>query len=115
MTRRLRFRVWLEQEKRMSSVFSLEDLEKGDCPAIIGPILQFTGRVDDNGIEIFDGDIVIMKYGFARVYWDKDRAAWMIEFGLDCDTLGHYHKLRVISNIYESPELGEKLGAKWQS
>lgn len=72
---------------------------------------QFTGLTDENGVKIFEGDIV--RYGdtIHRVVFEQRNGT--AYFGLvyaACETLpfGHYQDIKqieVIGNIYDNPEL----------
>ncbi|MFA5652471.1 MAG: YopX family protein, partial [Candidatus Paceibacterota bacterium] len=68
-----------------------------------GVIMQFTGLLDKNGKEIYEGDIVIMKHP------DKDKILAkfeiVIDFENDCVDGWRSEQLEVIGNIYENPEL----------
>ena len=69
--------------------------------------MQYIGRKDKNGVEIYSGDL-IQHYAFDEgsvfeVQWDEDNGCWH-GFGVfhewaDCEVVG---------NIYESPELLEE-------
>ena len=137
--REIKFRAWNKLEKRMESVNFIKfylnaytmvstryrdekskkiyddqfayGQEDGSDNVIL---MQFTGSHDKNGLEIYEGDIVIpqtftnAKY---RVYWSQERLQWSIintsnvskESGralINNSTL-----YEVIGNIYENPEL----------
>lgn len=75
------------------------------------PVMQFTGLVDKNGREIYEGDIVKDKYksigsviyhtpyaGFASMI---DREEWINTIQLDQGR----NKFEVIGNVYENPDL----------
>lgn len=76
---------------------------------------QFTGLHDKNGVEIYEGDILPLRYliGVGDVYWDRALASFELrnseggEHLLDVsgpNDLG-YNPWEIIGNIYENPEL----------
>ena len=134
--REYKFRMWNKKEKKMydvgvldfdykqvymkgylnytTSSFQIEDIE----------LMQFTGLHDKNGKEIYEGDIVKIKYrkGFklgqaiyeefiARVMYGSEYASFIIGncnpsiIVHECENLGDYKDIEVIGNIYENPEL----------
>lgn len=78
---------------------------------------QFTGLTDKNGTKIFEGDIVkhIQKYeisgevkSIAVIKWNEAYSCWSVEYtnGRITAFLGtEYHKLEVIGNVHDNPEL----------
>jgi uncharacterized phage protein (TIGR01671 family) len=70
----------------------------GDC------LMQFTGLLDKNGKEIFEGDIL------SHRYYSKPVICEFVDGSLIFGDISKYDKsLEVIGNIYENPEL---LGGK---
>lgn len=78
-------------------------------------IQQFTGFLDENGREIYEGDIVnydcpskmdqelYEKLMVSEVVFDEDR--WRIKYSAD---YYFWNRMEVIGNIFENPELIEK-------
>ncbi len=75
---------------------------------------QFTGILDKNGKEIFEGDIVTTDYAFSkpgRVKW-LEWGQWVFEARRSTDDkiidscfFGHIQHIEVIGNIHENPAL----------
>lgn len=129
----LKFRAWDKEDKRMKEVFNL-DFHRytaivgfrlsepksflNDRPLII---MQSTGVKDNNGVEIFEGDVLKV-----FIFDGKGPHAKVISkngiFGIEDDMFGYgYDKglytlnqiisirdAEVIGNIYEHPHLQEE-------
>lgn len=75
---------------------------------------QFTGLLDKNGKEIYEGDIVLSKLKRARKYdeilqicFDNSEYCGKNEHGssTSLSLLENYHTVEVIGNIHDNPEL----------
>jgi len=126
MDREIKFRVWHADYKKMELPEKQlrEDIDywdgvKGSVLGIINNYLgysadkvfmQFTGLLDKNGKEIYEGDILQHPDGekFTVVY-KLNYAAFRAVYSHDCSNLALqiYRKGEavVIGNIYDSPEL----------
>lgn len=117
--RKIKFRAWDKEQKIM---FSAEEMGEDELtlavdgrgfvnvsnmPGIPSGYagdkmipLQYTGYIDKNGKEIYEGDIIRYSYrsNLTVIEWREKEAQW---------SMGGYHSesVEVIGNIYENPEL----------
>ena len=94
--------------------------DEGNVPIIPATVGQFTGLLDKNGKEIYEGDIITVNGQYPRVVlWDKmcwalmpteyyhDKMFWVMNLqhpGPDWWDL-FSNEFEVIGNIYDNPEL----------
>ena len=125
MNREIEFRAWLENEKKMVEVVSINfndrliaynDNDKQElcinCSFNNIELMQYTGLKDRNDVKIFEGDIVKCKIGNVNfegyVYFYGGRFEF-IDFEDDEETefLCYCDDLEVIGNVFENKELLE--------
>ena len=123
MSRKIKFRSWDKILKIMSynpvnainfnGQFLLNDGKFHDINKTDYILMQYTGVVDKNGKEIYEGDIVkIMQKTetfFDKVIYDNHLCSFRFEGLSDycdfCDWLREGAEFEVVGNIYENPEL----------
>ena len=124
MSREFKYRAWLKEEKKMVIVETIEFSEKSiqylEKNEIIDAyllrttfledieLMQYTGQKDKNGKEIYEGDIIICKYGpeiTMEVKWIDEGFRTLGKYNGD-NYVGYVkNSAEVIGNIYENPEL----------
>ena len=134
--REIKYRMWNKKEKKMYKVGVLDfDDEKAYIKNYLSytvsnymfediELMQYTGLHDKNGKEIYEGEIIKIKYrkGFkfgepiyeifiAKVNYNSAYTSFVTEncnpenICHECENLGDYKDIEVIGNIYENPEL----------
>jgi len=119
MSRELKFRA-LNKNGLVSRSVTLKELvdraaEDGldfDWWFSSGAVMQFTGLLDKNGKEIYEGDVITFVYGYETVYkeevrWDDFTVGYLPFSGYDSDCSDFVKKesVEIIGNVWENPEL----------
>jgi len=114
MNREIKFRAWYPKDKKMTfsdqtNWGAFGDCEMSDAQSGSCHLMQFTGRKDINGKEIYEGDIVrgFLRNGLGDVVLNVNVP---VIFKNGCflphiSWLGPGTEIEVIGNIYENPEL----------
>lgn len=114
--REIKFRAWDTETKEMSYDFLSRNwiLVCIESPHV--ELMQYTGLKDENGKEIYEGDIIVVENGkySGTVKFNEEDLSYVIEnetggFGFvngqTYDKRPEFKTYEVIGNIYESPEL----------
>lgn len=100
----IKFRCWDNATKKMYYKAGIM-LSENHVTHIDGVVMQFTGLVDKEKVEIFDGDLIRDDSGnIGRVFWGD--YGWLVEFEAettDPDAIERWG--RVVGNIYQSTDL----------
>jgi hypothetical protein len=109
MKREIKFRAWKKKEKRMFTWMELQRLPLSDLERTDLEWLQFTGLIDKNGKEIYEGDLVADTSPMGEeneiIEWNDGYAGFQAH-GLKTGRLkGFAEKIEIIGNIHENPEL----------
>lgn len=109
--REIKFRCWYDNEMfRVESIdfkrkrivlYAADTIDFKD-----GILMQFTGLVDKNGKEIYEGDIVCFKGSYYVVKYFSEYGRFALSDNIVQDSLpmiiGNPVKYEVIGNIYEN-------------
>ncbi|CAM3292383.1 YopX family protein [Vagococcus fessus] len=114
--RDIKFRAWDKLDKvmltweRIKREFTFEYFEDEGLE-----FMQYTGLEDVHGVEIYEEDLLNCWYKagekiIVKVIYNKEYASFEYKL-IDCDLIGFnpgkIHKIEVIGNIHENPELLE--------
>lgn len=116
--------IWKRDTSVAKAVYCLEDIEKGCAKAPrsrdgsrmtdweLVARRQFTGKVDKNGVEIFEGTVCVNESGRIAVcnYHEGSASFDFTAIHSEGSSAGYKpqlwrYALEVIGNIYENPEL----------
>lgn len=126
--REIKFRAWNTSTKKMVDLKAITPFALATGLNLDGvfipfteemKIMQCTGLKDQNGKEIYEGDVLHVLYqdevGFmgddseyvSEVYYDLESAMFAIKRPIGLDTLetNFGKSIRVIGNIFETPEI----------
>ena len=123
--REIKFRAWLKPTKQMAKVTGI-DLERSGTFRVLTPdnqiiwfgqvnisaiVMQFTGLLDKNGNEIYEGDVLACENkGPSQILWNYKWGGWAVknlkrnEFHRLDINFNRYNG-EIIGNIYENPYL----------
>jgi len=120
MNREIKFRAWDEENKSFVYQGSSRNVDAHSFWKWVAydstqEVQQFTGLLDKNGKEIYEGDVVAgykcryeVVYGSGAFMWGEDFLGYNVEGDYDCHVeilpIG-CETLEIIGNIYENPEL----------
>jgi uncharacterized phage protein (TIGR01671 family) len=120
--RKLKFRVWLT----FSRQFKYFDIYEGTNSGIPGIIQQFTGLIDKNGKDVYEGDFItfscdytidssdvdVVQWGNQEVFYDEEYAGFYFGRKLQFQILDKImpETIEVVGNIFENPDLSIKEG-----
>jgi uncharacterized phage protein (TIGR01671 family) len=120
--RKLKFRVWLT----FSRQFKYFDIYEGTNSGIPGIIQQFTGLIDKNGKDIYEGDFInfsvnytvdssdidIVTWKNQEVHYSEEHAGFFFGHKYEFQMLDKImpETIEVVGNIFENPDLSIKEG-----
>ena len=116
-----KYRVWIKEQKKMAKVIRLHfesyEIVYQDCDGYYRfenlrncVLMQSTGLHDKNGVEIFEGDLLIHEANIFTVEWIRLGfiPVRKCEFGYDRLTNYLIAEAIRIGNIHQNPELLEQ-------
>lgn len=120
-----KFRCWFKPENTMREITTMEftdgildyicfDYEELGCGPESCVLMQSTGLFDKNGVEIFEGDVLIYFGDTRDIFvcdWSENEPALKAKHGVELFELFFWkdecEDWEVIGNIHENPELME--------
>jgi len=107
MNREIKFRAWSHEGKKMQDWFFIKSVNNLIKLLSLSHIvvMQFTGLKDQQGIEIYEGDVVkhLHSDGNCIVEFEKETAMFLArEVGGDMLGFGIENVTQVIGNIYQN-------------
>ena len=112
MNRSIKFRAWHIAEKHWLTESELQNSDRvpvishGDHFELDDTVnviyCQFTGLLDENSKEVFEGDIVSSQWGNLEIKWSNQFACFTPSI---VSMVSGYVEFEVIGNIFENPEL----------
>ena len=123
MSREIKFRAWLKEERKMVNVETLfiginrlcfgnsktEDLFFRDFEEV--ELMQYTGLKDKNGKEIYEGDIYHVgdkNIRYLVVWFDSGFEGKQLRSTSYAGLKSWAKDIEILGNIYENPELLEE-------
>ncbi|MCF0163626.1 MAG: hypothetical protein HUJ88_13805 [Fusobacterium necrophorum] len=106
--REFKFKVWDKKFKMWLKRFNV-DLSDTDTYILSAvELCQYTGLKDENGVEIYEGDIVRTFGKLFVVFYSQEHVGYLLKDIDGCLETIRSYRVEVLGNIYENPELLEE-------
>lgn len=121
--REIKFRAWDDQYQDMEYSHDIDRINANDNNKGFTlseffefnhklPWMQYIGRIDSTGKEIYEGDIISVEdardgfpYSGGVIEYDSDHARYAVKISNGYYPISNFRRITVIGNIYENPNL----------
>jgi len=121
--RQMKFRAWSPTEKKfLSTGFSIIgevtvfDMLNENRVDLFAPeedqieVQQWTGLKDKNGVDIYEGDVVLREYQIGQIVFNNGSFKWVGRQVSDklhhlASAMSSFYEYTVINSIFENPEM----------
>ena len=110
MSREIKFRVWNGEQMISPDYITRSGVgywKEDSIPCYSEELMQFTGLKDKNGVDIYEGDVLLYAGSKGEVYYCNDNCMFLVRFKLNRSSWSFDSMddiIEVIGNIHENKD-----------